>query len=136
MLVTVLGGSGFIGRHIVKALAKRGHRVRVAVRRPDLAGHVMTAGAIGQIGLVQCNLRYPASVAAACAGADVVINCVGLLTESGRQSFMAVQAKGAQTSAIAAGSARIVHISALGASLTSESHYARSKAQGEAALRK
>jgi uncharacterized protein YbjT (DUF2867 family) len=134
MLVTVLGGSGFVGRHIVKALAKRGFRVRVACRRPDLAGHVMTAGAIGQIGLVQCNLRYPASVQAACEGADVIINCVGLLAESGRQSFAAVQAKGAETIAKAAGNARIVHISAIGANAKSESQYASSKAAGEAAV--
>lgn len=134
MLVTVLGGSGFVGRHIVKALAKRGHRVRVACRRPDLAGYVMTAGAIGQIGLVQCNLRYPASVQAACAGADVIINCVGLLSENGRQSFAAVQAKGAETIAKAAGDARIIHISAIGANAKSESKYATSKASAETAL--
>jgi uncharacterized protein YbjT (DUF2867 family) len=133
MLVTVFGGSGFIGRHVVKALAKRGHRVRVAVRRPDLASHVTLAGAIGQIGLVQANLRYPDSVKAACAGADVVINCVGLLSESGRQTFNAVQARGAETVANAArdAGAKLVHFSAIGASETSASNYAQTKAFAE-----
>src|ERR1041384_6822848 len=94
-LVTVFGGSGFIGRHLVRALARRGYRVRVAVRRPDLAGFLMTAGAVGQIHAGQANLRYPDSVAAAVEDAEAVVNLVGLLHESGRNTFDAVHAFGA-----------------------------------------
>ena len=93
-LVTVFGGSGFLGRHIVRALCKRGYRIRVAVRRPDLAGHLQPLGRVGQVHAVQANLRYPASVEAAVQGADVVINLVGILFERGRQRFDAVQAEG------------------------------------------
>lgn len=135
-LVTVFGGSGFVGRHIVRALAKRGFRIRVAVRRPDLAGHLQPLGAVGQIMAVQANLRYPDSVAAAVKGADIVINCVGVLFETGRQTFASVQAEGAATVARAAASvgAKIIHLSAIGADKDSESAYARSKAAGEAAV--
>ena len=94
-LVTVFGGSGFLGRHVVRALAREGYRVRPAVRRPDLAGHLQPLGRVGQIHAVQANLRYPASVEAAVRGADVVINLVGILFERGKQSFEAVQAEGA-----------------------------------------
>ena len=93
-LATVFGGSGFVGRHIVSALAKRGFRVRAAVRRPDLAGHLQPMGAVGQIHAVQANLRYPDSVQRAVAGADVVINCVACLAPTGSQSFEAVHAAG------------------------------------------
>lgn len=89
-LVTVFGGSGFVGRHVVRALARRGFRVRVAVRRPDLAGHLQPLGAVGQIHAVQANLRYPDSVKQAVAGAEIVINCVGILYETGRQKFDSV----------------------------------------------
>src|ERR1700716_1173923 len=94
-LVTVFGGSGFLGRHVVRALCKRDYRIRVAVRRPELAGHLQPAGKVGQIHAVQANLRFPASVAAAMRGSHVAINLVGILAESGAQSFEAVQGAGA-----------------------------------------
>jgi uncharacterized protein YbjT (DUF2867 family) len=132
-LVTVFGGSGFLGRHVVRALAKRGYRVRVAVRRPDLAGYLQPLGQVGQIHAVQANLRYPASVEAAARDADAVINLVGILYERGRQKFDAVQAFGAEAVALAAAAfgARLVHVSAIGADEHATSHYARSKAMGE-----
>lgn len=136
-LVTVFGGSGFLGRHVVRALARRGYRVRVAVRRPDLANFLQPLGSVGQIHAVQANLRYPDSVAAAVRGADAVVNLVGILSESGRQNFSNVQAQGARTVAHACASLgieRLVQISALGADRDSKSHYARSKAEGEAAV--
>jgi uncharacterized protein YbjT (DUF2867 family) len=132
-LVTVFGGSGFLGRHVVRALAQRGYRIRVAVRRPDLAGHLQPLGRVGQIHAVQANLRYPASVEAAARDADVLVNLVGILFERGRQGFDAVQAFGAEAVAVAAASfgARLVHVSAIGADEQAPSHYARSKALGE-----
>ena len=136
-LVTVFGGSGFVGRHVVRALVKRGYRVRVAVRRPDLAGFLQPLGMVGQIHAVQANLRYPDSVAAAVKGASAVVNLVGILQEGGRQNFAAVQANGARVIAqacAAAGIARLVHVSAIGADAGSKSLYARSKAEGEAAV--
>jgi uncharacterized protein YbjT (DUF2867 family) len=136
-IVTVFGGSGFVGRHLVRALVKRGYRVRAAVRRPDLAGHLQPLGAVGQIHAVQANLRYPASVAQAMTGSQAVVNLVGILQESGRQSFGAVQAAGARAVAEAAaaqGITRFVQMSALGAAADSASAYARSKAEGEAAV--
>lgn len=136
-LVTVFGGSGFVGRHVVRALAKRGFRIRVAVRRPDLAGHLQPLGAVGQIHAVQANLRYPDSVRQAVAGAEIVINCVGILYETGRQKFDSVQARGAGAVARAAAEAgaRLIHISAIGAYAESPALYARTKAAGEAAVR-
>ncbi len=136
-LVTIFGGSGFVGRHTVSALAKRGWRVRAAVRRPDLAGHLQPMGSVGQIHAVQANLRYPQSVARAIEGADVVINAVGILAPSGRQSFDAVHADGARAVARAAheaGVKRLVHISAIGAAAASNAQYARTKAAGEHAV--
>src|SRR5438105_461527 len=132
-LVAVFGGSGFLGRHVVRALAKRGYRVRVAVRRPGLAGHLQPLGTVGQIHAVQANLRYPASIEAATRDANVVINLVGILFERGRQRFGTVQSFGAEAVALAASAhgARLVHVSALGADENSPSAYARSKAQGE-----
>ncbi len=136
-LVTVFGGSGFLGRHVVRALARRGYRIRVAVRRPELAGFLQPLGYVGQIQLVQANLRYPQSVRRAAEGADAVVNLVGILSPSGRQSFKAVQAFGARAVAEAAAQAgaRLVHVSAIGADAQSESVYARTKAEGEAAVR-
>jgi uncharacterized protein YbjT (DUF2867 family) len=136
-LVTVFGGSGFLGRHLVQALARRGFRIRVAVRRPDLAGHLQPLGWVGQIHAVQANVRFPASVAAAVHDAAIVINLTGILHERGRQRFEAVQAVGAGTVATAAErvGARMLHVSALGADPRSASRYARSKARGEAAVR-
>src|SRR6185436_15645765 len=135
-LVTVFGGSGFLGRHLVRALAREGYRIRPAVRRPDLAFHLQPLGRVGQIHAVQANLRYPESVEAAVRGADVVINLVGVLFERGKQSFEAVQAEGAHTVARAAAAvgARVVHVSALGADPDSPALYGRSKAAGETAV--
>src|SRR5213595_1084219 len=115
-LVTVFGGSGFLGRNVVRALAKREYRIRVAVRRPELAGHLQPLGRVGQIHAVQANLRYPASVEAAMRDSEVAVNLVGILTEGGAQSFDAVQGKGAATVARAAAAvgARVVHVSAIG----------------------
>src|SRR5215468_2432342 len=123
-LVTVFGGSGFLGRAVVRALAKRDYRIRVAVRRPELAGHLQPLGRVGQIHAVQANVRYPASVQAAARGAHVIVNLVGIL------------AKGAETVAKAASEigARVVHVSAIGADASSASRYARAKAAGEAAV--
>jgi uncharacterized protein YbjT (DUF2867 family) len=132
-LVTVFGGSGFLGRHVVRALANRGYLIRVAVRRPELTGHLQPLGRVGQIHAVQANLRFPQSVEAAARDADIVINLVGILFERGRQSFDAVQALGAEAvarAAFAAG-ARLIHVSAIGADEDSPSLYARSKAKGE-----
>src|ERR1700719_158409 len=135
-LITVFGGSGFIGRHVVRALAKRDYRIRVAVRRPELAGHLQPLGKVGQIHAVQANLRYPASVEAAMRDSHAAINLVGILTESGAQTFDAVQAAGAGAVAKAAAAigARMVHVSAIGADENSPSRYARSKAAGAKAV--
>jgi uncharacterized protein YbjT (DUF2867 family) len=136
-LVTVFGGSGFLGRHVVRALAQVGYRVRVAVRRPELAGFLQPFGRVGQIHAVQANLRYPASVEAAAREADVVINLVGILFERGKQRFDTVQAIGAEAVALAAANfgARLIHVSAIGADEDAGAHYARSKAMGEKLVR-
>jgi uncharacterized protein YbjT (DUF2867 family) len=136
-LVTVFGGSGFLGRHVVRALASRHYRIRVAVRRPELAGHLQPLGRVGQIHAVQANLRFPQSVDIAVRDADVVVNLVGILFERGRQRFTAVQAEGAAAVARAAQArgARLVHVSAIGADDASPSRYARSKAAGEELVR-
>ncbi len=134
-LVTLIGGSGFIGRHVVRNLAKRGYRIRVACRRPDLAGHVVPLGTPGQIVPVQANVRYPASLAAACDGAFAVVNLTGLLYNGGAQTFDAVHVFGAEAVAKAAKAAKaqvLVHLSAIGADAISVSSYARTKAEGEA----
>jgi NADH dehydrogenase len=135
-LVTVFGGSGFLGRHVVRALAKRDYRIRVAVRRPELAGHLQPLGKVGQIHAVQANLRFPASVEAAMRDSHAAINLCGILTESGAQSFDAVQAQGAAAVAKAAAAvgAGMVHVSAIGADENSPSRYARAKAAGEKAV--
>lgn len=135
-LVTIFGGSGFVGRHVVRALAKRGYRIRVAVRRPDLAGHLQPLGNVGQISFVQANLRYRKSVDRAVDGADHVINCVGVLFESGRNTFEAVQDFGARAVAEAARAtgATLTHISAIGADASSQASYARTKGRAEAAI--
>ena len=135
-LVTVFGGSGFVGRHVVAALAKRGYRVRVAVRRPDLAGHLQPLGNAGQIQAVQANLRFRDSIDRAVAGADHVINLVGILYESGAQTFNAVQEFGARAVAEAARDvgAGLTHVSAIGADKTSMADYSKTKAGAEAAV--
>ncbi len=132
-LVTVYGGSGFLGRHVVRALAKRHYRIRVAVRRPELAGHLQPLGRVGQIHAVQANLRNAASVEAAARDAHVLINLVGILFERSRQRFDAVHAYGAEQVALAANAhgARVVHVSAIGADENSTAQYARSKAAAE-----
>jgi len=136
MLITVFGGSGFLGRHLVRALARQHYRIRVAVRRPDLAHHLQPLGRVGQIHAVQANLRHPESVAAAARGADIVINLVGILFERGRQRFDAVQGLGAEQVALAAAAegARMIQVSAIGADPASPSAYARAKAMGERAV--
>lgn len=136
-LVTIYGGSGFLGRYIARRMAKEGWRVRVAVRRPNEALFVKPYGAVGQVEPVLCNIRDDASVRAAMAGADAVVNCVGTFDKRGRNNFDAVQAEGASRIArIAAetGVARMVHVSAIGADAASDCHYARTKAEGEAAV--
>lgn len=135
-LVTIFGGSGFLGRNVVRALAKRDYRIRVAVRRPELAGHLQPLGRVGQIHAVQANVRYPASVEAAMRDSEIVINLVGTLTENGAQTFDAVQSKGAETIArtAAAAGARMVHVSAIGADENALSAYSRAKAAGEKAV--
>lgn len=135
-LVTVFGGGGFIGRHVVRALAKRGYRVRVAVRNPNLALHVVPLGNVGQIQPVQANLRMRWSVDRAVKGADCVVNLVGILHESGRQTFNAVQDFGARAVAEAARAegARLIHVSAIGADASSSVAYARTKGQAEKAV--
>lgn len=136
-LAVVFGGSGFVGRHTVSALAKRGFRVRAAVRRPDLAGYLQPMGTVGQVQAVQANLRYPDSVAAAATGADVVINLVGILAPTGRQTFEAMHVEGARAVARAAreaGAKHMIHVSAIGVGPNAKSKYARTKAAGEAAV--
>ncbi|MBX9588966.1 MAG: complex I NDUFA9 subunit family protein [Hyphomonadaceae bacterium] len=136
-LVTVLGGSGFVGRYVVRALANDGWRVRAAVRRPDLAGHLQPMGAVGQVHAVQANLRYPDSIARAVEGADAVVNLVGILFKSGAQTFHAVHVAGARAAAKAAkaaGAKTFVHVSAIGADRKSWGKYGRTKAAGEAAV--
>jgi len=136
-IVTVFGGSGFVGRYIARRMAKAGWRVRVAVRRPNEAGFVRTFGVVGQVEPIQANIRDEASTRMAITGADAVVNCVGILAENGRQNFDAVQTEGAERIArltAEAGISRLVHISAIGADPESESDYARTKAEGEAAI--
>ena len=134
-LVTIFGGSGFLGTQVVQLLARRGYRIRVAVRRPDLAGHVRPLGAVGQVQPIQANIRNADSVMRAVEGAGTVINLVGIRHERGRQQFRAVHTMGAKTVAEAArraGTTTLIQISALGADPQSASGYARSKALGEA----
>jgi NADH dehydrogenase len=135
-LVTVFGGSGFLGRNVVRALCKRDYRIRVAVRRPELAGYLQPSGRVGQVHSVQANLRYPGSVELAVRDSHIVVNLAGILAESGGQTFNAVQGKGAETvaRAAAAAGARLIHVSAIGADAQSASRYARAKAAGEQAV--
>lgn len=137
-LAVVFGGSGFIGRNVVRALARRGWRVRAAVRRPHHAQFLRPMGVVGQVQLFQANVRHPQSIARALAGADAVVNLVGVLHQSGAQSFARVQSEGA--AAIAglsrdAGIEDLVHVSAIGADAASDSLYARTKGEGERAVR-
>ena len=136
-LVTIFGGSGFVGRYIARRMAKEGWRGRVAVRNVNEAMFVRPYGVVGQVEPVFCNIRDDASVAAVTNGADVVVNCVGVLDEVGKNTFTAVQAEGAARIARIAsdlGVARMIHISAIGADAGAESAYARTKAEGESAV--
>lgn len=136
-LATVIGGSGFVGRYVVRALAREGWRVRAACRRPDLAGYLQPMGRVGQIHPIQANLRYPESLVHAVRGAEAVITSVGVLAPTGAQSFEAVHIDGPRAAAKAAreaGVRRFVHISAIGADAQSNARYARTKAAGEQAV--
>ncbi len=136
-LVTIYGGSGFVGRYIARRMAKEGWRVRVAVRRPNEALFVKPYGEVGQVEPIFCNIRDDASVAAAMLGSDAVVNCVGILAETSKNKFDTVQAEGAgRVARLAAeqGITRLVHISAIGADASSPSEYAQSKAEGEAMI--
>ncbi|MDF0601149.1 complex I NDUFA9 subunit family protein [Psychromarinibacter sp. C21-152] len=136
-LVTIFGGSGFIGRYIARRLARKGWRVRVACRRPETAGFVRTYGVVGQVEPIFCNIRDDDSVRGALHSADAVVNCVGTFDAKGKNNFDAIQHEGAARIARLAKEqsvARMVHISAIGADAESESGYARTKAEGEAAV--
>ncbi len=135
-VITVFGGSGFIGRYLVQRLARRGWVIRVAVRRPDAALFLKPCGDVGQVTPIAASLRHQGSVQAAVAGADAVVNLVGILYQRGNQRFDAIHAEGARAvaeAAAAAGARRLVQMSALGADAASPAEYARSKAAGEAA---
>ncbi len=138
-LVTIFGGGGFVGTQVVQELARRGHRIRVAVRRPNLAIHTRMFGNVGQIHPIQANIRNAESVRRAVEGAHIVINLVGVGKDSGAQSFSAVHVEGAATvarEARAAGAASLVHMSALGVDAAADvSRYAKSKLDGEARVR-
>jgi len=137
-LATVFGGSGFLGRYIVRALVHEGWRIRVAVRRPDLAAFLQPIGGVGQIQPVQANLRFPDSIAAAIEGATAVINAAGVKAQSGAQTYQAVHVEGARALAKAASAARVsayVHVSGIGANSKSASPYIASKGLGEQATR-
>lgn len=136
-IVTIIGGSGFVGRYIAQRMARSGWRVRVACRRPNEAMFVKPYGVVGQVEPVQCNIRDDASTRAVIAGADAVVNCVGVLWESGRNTFQACQAEGAaRVARIAAegGVHNLVHVSAIGADEGCASEYGQTKASGEAAV--
>jgi len=133
-LATVFGGSGFLGRHIVRALARNGWRIRVAVRRPDLAAFLRPLGGVGQIEPVQANVRFPNSIAAALEGANAAVNATGVKAESGAQTYRAVHIEGARVlaqAAVSAGVTTYVHVSGIGADRKSASPYIASKGLGE-----
>jgi NADH dehydrogenase len=137
-LITVFGGSGFVGSQVVQDLARRGWRIRVAVRRPDRAYKLQTSGHVGQIQAVRCDATDPAQVEAALAGADAAINLIGVLYEAGKRSFQALHVDAARNIAVACAATRVdrlVHVSALGANPESDSKYACTKAAGEMAVR-
>lgn len=136
-LVTIYGGSGFVGRYIARRMAKAGWRVRVAVRRPNEAMYVKPYGTVGQVEPVLCNIRDDASVASVMEGADAVVNCVGILARNGKNTFDAVQAEGATRVArlaAAQGISKMVQISAIGADADAASEYSQTKAEGEAGV--
>ncbi len=138
-LVTVFGGSGFLGKHVVRALVAKGYRVRVPMRRPHIGMDLRVIGNVGQVQLMQANLRFEKSVQRAVEGSDAVINLVAVLYEAGQQSFEALHVRGAETlaKAVAAeGITNFVHVSAIGADKDSQSDYARTKGEGEEIVRK
>jgi len=138
-LVTIFGGSGFLGRHIVRALANDGWRIRAVMRKPNTAHFLLPMGRVGQIQLLKANVRDDGAVDAALRGAHAAVNLIGILSQSGSQKFHALHAEGAERiaqRAAAHGVARLLHVSALGASLDSPSLYARTKAQGEERVRR
>ena len=135
-IVVIFGGSGFVGQHLVRVLARDGWRIKIAVRRPDLAEFLKPLGTVGQIQPIQANLRFPESVSSAVVGSNAVVNLVGILSENRNQKFAAVQAQGARVVAEAskkAGVAKLVQISAIGADENSNSEYSQTKAEGETA---
>lgn len=135
--VTVFGGSGFIGRAIVQALARQGYQIRVAVRRTELAEPITTSGGVGQVMLMRANIRMPQSVAAAVAGSQAVVNATGIPFQRGRQRYQSVHVGGARTIAAAckaAGVERLVHVSGIGAERESKNPFIRSKGQAEQAV--
>lgn len=137
-LVTVFGGSGFLGKHVVRALVAKGYRVRVPMRRPHIGMDLRVIGNVGQVQLMQANLRFEKSVQRAVEGSDAVVNLVGVLFETGQQSFESVHVRGAETlaKAVAAeGLTNFVHVSAIGADKNSQSEYARTKAEAEDVIR-
>lgn len=137
-LIAVFGGSGFLGRYVVRSLAKAGYRVRVGVRRPNLGNFLAPMGQVGQIQVVKANIANADDVARVVSGADAVVNLVGILRPSGRQRFQRIHRDAAEAlakAAMNAGAQNFVHVSALGASQNSSSLYARSKAEGEARVR-
>lgn len=135
-IITIFGGSGFVGRHVVRALAKRGYKIKVAVRRPDLTIHLQTMGDLGQIKAIQANVRYYNSVQSAVRGSDIVINLTGTFSTSGKNTCDAVHDFGARAIAQAAKEvkARLIHMSSLSADIDSDAKYSSSKAAGEAAV--
>jgi NADH dehydrogenase len=133
-LVTIFGGSGFLGRHTVRALAKDGWRIRVAVRHPNQSFFLKPAGTVGQIAAVKCDITDPDQVAAALRGADAAINLVGILHGHFEEAHV-IGAENVAKAAAAAGVARLVHVSAIGADSQSHSHYAQTKAEGEIRVR-
>ncbi|MGA7712960.1 MAG: complex I NDUFA9 subunit family protein [Rhizomicrobium sp.] len=137
-LVTVFGGSGFVGRHAVQALAEAGYRIRVAVRRPKAANFLQPLGQVGQIQIVKCDVTDAKTIAASVKNAHAVINLVGIQRQSSRQRFKTLHVEAASRIAKAAMDANapvFVHVSALGASLTSSARFAYTKAMGEALVR-
>src|SRR3569832_90631 len=138
-LITIFGGSGFVGTQVVQLLARAGYRIRVAVRRPDLAGHVRPLGSVGQVVPIQANVRNKDSVLAAVKGADVVINLSAVGIEKGKQRFQAINVLGARNvaeAAKAAGAETLIQMSVLGADANSPSAFARSCALGEAEVQR
>ena len=137
-LVTIFGGSGFVGTQVARAMARRGWRVRIAVRKPALAYELRMTGDVGQVQLTRCDINNAADVAAALEGADAAINLVGILFETGGRKFQTLHVEGARNIAEAAtkaGVQQLVHVSAIGADVDSEALYARTKGEGEAAVR-